>query len=54
VRAAILDGEAGIAIAPQGRLALAVHFRIENGRIVEMSGISDPAQLAAIDIAEFG
>jgi RNA polymerase sigma-70 factor (ECF subfamily) len=52
-RAAILDGEAGIAIAPQGKLVLAVHFRIENGRIVEMSGIGDPVQLAALDIADF-
>jgi RNA polymerase sigma-70 factor (ECF subfamily) len=50
---ALLDGEVGIVVAPQGRLFLAVHFRIENGRIAEMSGIGDPAQLAAIDIAEF-
>jgi RNA polymerase sigma-70 factor, ECF subfamily len=52
-RVALLDGEAGIAIAPQGRLFLAVHFRIENGRIVEMSGIGDPAQLATLDVADF-
>jgi RNA polymerase sigma factor (sigma-70 family) len=53
-RVALLDGEAGIAIAPQGRLFLAVHFRIENGLIVEMSGIGDPAQLATLDVADFG
>jgi len=50
---ALLDGEVGIVVAPQGRLFLAVHFGIENGLIVEMSGVGDPAQLAAIDIAEF-
>jgi limonene-1,2-epoxide hydrolase len=52
-RAALLDGEAGAVIAPQGRTVLAVRFRIEGGRIVEMSGIGDPAQLASIDIADF-
>ncbi len=36
-----------------GRTVLAVRFRIEGGRIVEMSGIGDPAQLASIDIADF-
>jgi RNA polymerase sigma factor (sigma-70 family) len=50
---ALLDGEAGIVVAPQGKLFLAVHFRIEGGRIVEMSGIGDPAQLAALDISDF-
>ena len=51
---ALVDGEAGIVVAPNGKLFLAVHFRIENGRIVEMSGIGEPAQLAALDISEFG
>jgi len=36
------------------RLFLAVRFHIENGRILEMSGIGDPAQLATINIAELG
>jgi RNA polymerase sigma-70 factor, ECF subfamily len=52
-RAALLDGEAGIVIAPQGRIVLAARFRIEGGRIVEMSGIADPAQLAAIEVEDF-
>jgi RNA polymerase sigma-70 factor, ECF subfamily len=52
-RAALLDGEAGIVIAPQGRMVLAARFRIEGGRIVEMSGIADPAQLAAIEVEDF-
>lgn len=52
-RPALLDGEAGAVIAPQGVTRLAVRFRIEASRIVEMSGIADPAQLALIDVAEF-
>jgi RNA polymerase sigma-70 factor, ECF subfamily len=52
-RAAVLDGEAGAVIAPQGRTVLAVRFRIEDGRIAEMSGVGDPAQLALIQVAEF-
>jgi RNA polymerase sigma-70 factor (ECF subfamily) len=51
---ALVDGEAGIVVAPNGKLFLAVHFRIENGRIVEMSGVGERDQLAALDIAEFG
>jgi RNA polymerase sigma-70 factor (ECF subfamily) len=52
-RAVLLDGEAGIVIAPQGRMVLAARFRIEGGRIVEMSGIADPVQLAAIEVEDF-
>jgi RNA polymerase sigma-70 factor, ECF subfamily len=52
-RVALIDGEAGAVVAPHGRVMLAVRFRIESGRIVEISGIGDPAHLAAIDIADF-
>jgi RNA polymerase sigma-70 factor (ECF subfamily) len=45
---ALLDGVLGVAVAPEGRLVVALEVAIEGGRIVEIDVIADPARLAAL------
>ena len=45
---ALLDGVLGVAVAPAGRLLVVLEVAIEDGRIVELDAIADPARLAAL------
>ena len=48
--AAVLDGVLGVVVAPGGRLLLALEVAVENGRIVEIDAVADPARLAAMKL----
>jgi RNA polymerase sigma factor (sigma-70 family) len=50
---ALVGGRAGIILAPRGRLARAVRFKITAGRIVEVEIIADQARLTKLDLAIF-
>ncbi|MGW2642493.1 sigma-70 family RNA polymerase sigma factor [Streptomyces sp. NPDC001348] len=47
---ALIDGRAGLLVAPGGRLRLAVCFRIENGLVKEYELVGDPARLRRLCI----
>jgi RNA polymerase sigma-70 factor, ECF subfamily len=49
-RAALVDGTAGIVVAPMGRLLLVLVPRIEEGRIVAIDVVADPDRLRALDL----
>src|SRR5689334_11850820 len=49
-RAALIDGEMGIVVAPRGRLFLVFRFTIEDGRIRVVEGIADPERLAELEV----
>lgn len=51
---AILDGAAGIVIAPAGQLKSALRLDIRDGRIHVIDIIGDPDRLASVDIALVG
>ena len=45
-RPAIVNGNAGVIVAPQGRPVAVVAFAVEQGRIVEIDLVANPAKLA--------
>jgi RNA polymerase sigma factor (sigma-70 family) len=47
---ALINGDVGIVVAPQGRLVMALLFIVANGQIVEFNVIAEPKQLAAFEI----
>ncbi|MFI9721270.1 sigma-70 family RNA polymerase sigma factor [Streptomyces sp. NPDC052396] len=47
---ALLDGMVGAVVAPGGRLALALTFTIEGGRIAAYRVIAEPARLRALEV----
>jgi hypothetical protein len=48
---ALVNGAVGIVVAPQGRLLLAVTFRIAGEGIAAYELIADPARLQQLDLA---
>jgi RNA polymerase sigma-70 factor (ECF subfamily) len=48
---ALVNGAAGIAVAPNGRLATVLGFTIRYGRIVGIEIVADPARLRRLDLA---
>jgi RNA polymerase sigma-70 factor (ECF subfamily) len=51
---ALVNGSAGIVVAPRGRLKLALEFTITGGKIAEINVIADPARLRQLDLAVLG
>jgi RNA polymerase sigma factor (sigma-70 family) len=51
VRPALVNGAIGVVMAPRGRLARALTFRIANGKITEIEVIGDPARLGELDVS---
>ncbi len=51
VRPAIVNGVAGVVVAPQGRPFSVMAFIVRNGKIVEIDALSDPERLAMLDLA---
>jgi RNA polymerase sigma factor (sigma-70 family) len=49
-RPAVVNGSAGAAWAPNGKLRGAFAFTIKDGKIVEISVVNDPESLAALDV----
>jgi RNA polymerase sigma factor (sigma-70 family) len=52
VRPALINGTAGVVVAPHGRPTSVMGFIVRNGKIVEIDAISDPARLRRLDVVD--
>jgi RNA polymerase sigma-70 factor (ECF subfamily) len=50
-RPVLLNGMVGIAVAPRGRLFVALQVTIKGGKITEIDAIADPEHLRALELA---
>jgi RNA polymerase sigma factor (sigma-70 family) len=50
-RPALVNGAAGVVVAPRGRPVAVVGFSVADGRIVEIDVLADPARLRALELA---
>jgi ketosteroid isomerase-like protein len=50
VRPALVNGAAGVVVAPRGRPFSVMGFTVAGGRIVEIDALSDPARLRALHL----
>jgi RNA polymerase sigma factor (sigma-70 family) len=48
---ALVNGAAGVVVAPHGRLFAVMGFTVTGGKIVEIEVIADPARLRQLDLA---
>jgi RNA polymerase sigma-70 factor, ECF subfamily len=51
VRRALVNGAAGVVVAPHGRPVSVMGFTVRDGRIVEIDAVADPERLAKLDLA---
>jgi RNA polymerase sigma factor (sigma-70 family) len=51
VRPALVNGAAGVVVAPHGRPFSVMGFTVRDGKIVEIDGIADPERLRRLDLA---
>jgi RNA polymerase sigma-70 factor (ECF subfamily) len=51
VRPVLVNGAAGVVVAPEGRPFSIMGFTVTGGRIVAIDGITDPERLSRIDLA---
>ncbi len=51
VRPALVNGAAGVVVAPHGRPLSVMAFTVRGGRIVEIDTLSDPDRLERIDLS---
>ena len=51
VRPALVNGAAGVVVAPRGEPFSVMGFTVVGGRIVEIDAIADPERLRALDLA---
>jgi RNA polymerase sigma-70 factor (ECF subfamily) len=49
-QSAVIDGAAGLVWAPGGQPRVVFGFTIENGKIVEIELLADPARLGELDL----
>jgi len=52
-RAAVINGEVGVVVAPRGRLFRVLRFTFAGGKISQIDVIGDKAELATVDLAVF-
>jgi RNA polymerase sigma factor (sigma-70 family) len=50
VRPALINGAAGVVVAPQGRVFSVLGFTVADGRIVAIDALVDPDRLAQLDL----
>jgi hypothetical protein len=50
VRTAVVNGTAGVVVAPRGRPFSVMGFTVVEGRIVEIDGLADPVRLRELDL----
>jgi RNA polymerase sigma-70 factor (ECF subfamily) len=50
VRVALVNGAAGVIVAPGGRLIRALAFTVRNGKIAEIDVVADPARLRQLEV----
>ena len=53
VRPALVNGAAGVVVAPRGRAFSVMGFTIRGGKIVEVDILADPARLSRLDVSVF-
>jgi RNA polymerase sigma-70 factor (ECF subfamily) len=51
VRPAVVNGVAGVVVAPRGRPFAVMAFTVRNGKIVEIDTLNDPERLRDLDLA---
>jgi RNA polymerase sigma-70 factor (ECF subfamily) len=51
VRPALVNGGAGVVVAPEGKPFAVMGFTIAGGRIVEIDALTDPERLSRLDLA---
>jgi RNA polymerase sigma factor (sigma-70 family) len=51
VRPALVNGAAGVVVAPHGRPFSVMGFTVRDGKITEIDGVADPERLARLDLA---
>jgi RNA polymerase sigma-70 factor (ECF subfamily) len=51
VRPAIVNGVAGVVVAPKGRPQSVMSFTIRNGKVVEIDALADRERLADLDVS---
>ena len=51
VQPALVNGAAGVVVAPRGRLFAVMGFTVRGGKIVEIDILADPARLRQLDLA---
>ena len=51
---ALVNGTAGLVVAPHGRLFAVLGFRVKEGRIAAIEVVADPARLRQLDLAVLG
>jgi RNA polymerase sigma factor (sigma-70 family) len=51
VRPAIVNGVAGVVVAPRGRPFSVMAFTVRDGKIVEIDALADPERLSRLDLA---
>ena len=51
VRPALVNGAAGVVVAPRGKPFSVMGFTVAGGQIVEIDAITDPERLRALDLA---
>jgi RNA polymerase sigma-70 factor (ECF subfamily) len=54
VRPALVNGAAGVVVAPEGKPFAVMGFTVVGGRIVEIDAIGDPERLAGLDLTVLG
>jgi RNA polymerase sigma factor (sigma-70 family) len=50
VRPALVNGAAGVVVAPRGRLFSVMAFTVRDGKIVAIDGLADPERLKELDL----
>jgi hypothetical protein len=50
---ALVNGAAGVVVAPGGRPVAVMGFTVRGGRITEIDILADPARLRRLDLAVF-
>jgi RNA polymerase sigma-70 factor (ECF subfamily) len=51
VRPALVNGAAGVVVAPQGRPFSVMGFTVRDGKIVEIDALADRERLAELDLS---
>jgi RNA polymerase sigma-70 factor (ECF subfamily) len=51
VRPALVNGAAGVVVAPQGRPFSVMAFTVRDGKIVAIDSLADPTRLARLDLS---
>jgi len=54
VRAALVNGTAGVVVTPHGRPFCVMAFTVRNGKIVEIDALADPERLRQLDLTLLG